>query len=146
MSLPPEARRAKVGGRLACCDTGIVLPVSFLRDLVLLQFLVQVAARCVDYFRGFGNVPPVLAQFCDEVRALGAVLELAERAGLDGFPVAAFRYRRNAGGPKAVRQIRRLDRVAGRHDDQPLDRVPKLADIPLPSMALERVERRLGNP
>ena len=38
------------------------LPVRLLRDLILLELLVQVAARRVDDFGGLRDVPPVLAQ------------------------------------------------------------------------------------
>ena len=64
------------------CPALPALPVRFLRDLILLELLVQVAARRVDHFGGLRNVPAVLAKLRDQVRALGVVLELAERAGL----------------------------------------------------------------
>src|SRR5205085_6193553 len=50
------------------------LPVGFLGDLVLLEFLVQIAARRVDDFGGLRDVPPVLAELRDEIGALGTVL------------------------------------------------------------------------
>src|SRR5690348_5045752 len=49
------------------------LAVSLLRDLVLLEFLVQIAARRVDDLRGFRDVPAVLAQLRDEERAFRVV-------------------------------------------------------------------------
>src|SRR5262249_13841888 len=54
--LPP----AKADDRLSRCDSSIVLAVALLRDLILLQLLVQVAARRVDRLRGLGDVPAVL--------------------------------------------------------------------------------------
>jgi hypothetical protein len=84
-----EARRAESkDDRLAYCDGFILLPVSFLRNLVLFQLLVQVAARRVDHFCGLRNIPPVLAQFAHQVRALGDVLEFPERARLRRLIVA----------------------------------------------------------
>ena len=50
------------------------LPVRLLRDLVLLELLVEVAARRVDDFGGLRDVPAVLAQLGDQVRALGVSL------------------------------------------------------------------------
>src|SRR5207344_1026124 len=66
-------------GRLARCDRpNCRLSVRFLRDLVLFQLLVQVAAGRVDDFGGLRDVPAALAQLGDEERALGVVLELAQ--------------------------------------------------------------------
>src|SRR5205814_7346785 len=92
--------RATAGGRLACCELSILtqwagragkaggprpLPVRFLRDLILLEFLVEVAPWCIDGFGGLGDVPPVLPELGDEVAALGRVLELAQRRRLPGL-------------------------------------------------------------
>ena len=54
--------------------------VGLLRDLILLEFLVQIAARGVDHLGGLRDVPPVLAKLRDEKRALGVVLELPKRS------------------------------------------------------------------
>src|SRR5688572_10266126 len=99
-----------------CTPAG--LAVGVLRDLILLQLLVQIAPRGVDDFRGLRDVPPILAQLGHEVCALGVVLELAERASLRGL-AAAGRLRpgkpaRRRRGADDVRQIGDLDGVAGR--------------------------------
>jgi hypothetical protein len=54
--------------------------VGFLRNLVLLEFLVEIAARRVDHFGGLRDVPAVLAQLADEEGPLGVVLELPQRS------------------------------------------------------------------
>src|SRR5262249_60270524 len=51
------------------------LPVRLLRDLILLQLLVQVAARRADDFGRLRDVPAVLAQRADEDHALLALLQ-----------------------------------------------------------------------
>ena len=58
------------------------LSVGLLRDLILLELLVEVAARRADHFGGLRDVPAVLAQLADQIRALGVVLELAQRPRL----------------------------------------------------------------
>ena len=54
------------------------LPVHFLLDPVLFEFLIEIAARGVDHLGGLGNIPAVLPQLLHQVRALGGVLELAQ--------------------------------------------------------------------
>jgi hypothetical protein len=61
---------------------GIVLAIGLLGDLILLEFLVQIAARRVDGLRGLRDVPAILAQLADEEGAFGVVFELAQRPGL----------------------------------------------------------------
>src|SRR3954470_18954365 len=51
------------------------LAVDFLLDAVLFELLVQVAARRVDHFRRFRDVPVVLAQLLHQIRAFRGVLE-----------------------------------------------------------------------
>ena len=58
------------------------LSVRFLRDPVLFQFLVQIAARGADHFRGLRDVPAVLPELADQEGPLGRLLELAQRAGI----------------------------------------------------------------
>jgi hypothetical protein len=53
------------------------LPIDFLLDAVLFQLLVQVAARGVDDFGGFRDVPAVLPELLDEVGPFRGVLELS---------------------------------------------------------------------
>src|SRR5207245_4877193 len=50
--------------------------VAFLRNLVLLQLLVQIAARRADHFGRLRDVPAVLAQLADEEHPLRVLLEL----------------------------------------------------------------------
>ena len=84
----------------------LALAIHLLRDSVLLQLLVQIAARRADHFRRLRDVPVVLAEFADEERPLGGLLELAQRAGAilslsgrrRGFRFNAARYR--AGRPR----------------------------------------------
>src|SRR5262249_24765684 len=68
------------GGRLARCDGSILSAVGLLRDLILLELLVQIAPRCVDHLRRLRDVPPVLAKLCDQICSLRVVFELAQRA------------------------------------------------------------------
>ena len=56
-------------------------PIILLTDPVLLQLLVQIAARGPDDFRGLRDVPAVLAKLFDEKRPFCRLLELPERAG-----------------------------------------------------------------
>src|SRR5512139_4108977 len=53
--------------------------VGLLPDVVLLELLVQVAARRADDLGGLRDVPAVLAQLLHQVGALGRLLELPER-------------------------------------------------------------------
>jgi hypothetical protein len=68
----------------------------FLRDAVLLELLVEVAAGRADHLGGLRDVPVVLAQLLDEERALGRLLELAQRAGALALGVGARRLRVDA--------------------------------------------------
>ena len=84
-----------------------LLAVGLLRDPILLELLVQIAARRVDQVGRLRDVPAGLAQLLHEERPLGHFLVLAQRAGL---PEA----RSLSGGPRALgvnahqrRQIRR---------------------------------------
>src|SRR5215470_19859685 len=54
------------------------LTVGFLGDLILLEFLIEIAAGRIDDFSGLRDVPAILAQLADEKRTLGVVLELAQ--------------------------------------------------------------------
>ena len=45
-----------------------------------------------------------------------------------------------------VAEIGDVDRVTGRHDEQPFDSVPQLADVALPAGLLHELERRRGEP
>ena len=56
--------------------------VCFLRNPVLLQLLIEVAARRADHFGRLRDVPAVLAQLADQERPFGRLLELAQRAGI----------------------------------------------------------------
>ena len=47
------------------------LPVRLLRDLVLLELLVEIAARRIDHLGGLGDVPAVLAELADQERPFG---------------------------------------------------------------------------
>src|SRR5262249_12392805 len=59
--------------------------VCLLRNLVLLELLVEIAARRVDDLGGLRDIPAVLAQLGNEIRALRAVLELAQGARSRGI-------------------------------------------------------------
>ena|SRR6185369_14657438 len=61
--------------------SAFLLAIDLLRNPVLLQLLVKVAARRADDFGGLRDVPVVLAQLANEERPLGGLLELAQRAG-----------------------------------------------------------------
>ena len=59
------------------------------------------------------------------------------------FIIRRARHRRQrASRPGRLRDV---DRVAWRHDHQPLDRVAQLADVAAPAMALEHRHRRVGH-
>ena len=58
------------------------LTVGFLGDLILLEFLIEIAAGRIDDFSGLRDVPAILAQLADEKRTLGVVLELAQGSRL----------------------------------------------------------------
>src|SRR5713226_7169467 len=70
------------------------LPVRVLADLVLLQLLVQIAARRADHFGRLRDVPAVLAQLADEEHPLRVFLELPQRAHFRRIVVAG-RLRRD---------------------------------------------------
>ena len=55
------------------------LSVLLLRDLVLLQLLIQITSRRIDHFRRFRDVPTIFSQFGHEIGAFGAGLEFLER-------------------------------------------------------------------
>src|SRR4051812_19314837 len=127
--------------------------VGLLADLILLELLVQIAARRADHFRRLRDVPAVLAQLADEEHALGVLLELAQGARLRRVAVTGLfrRGRSAAAGPgtwraDGFRQVSEVDRVAAGHDDHPLDGVAQLADVAAPAVAGQRVERRLRDP
>src|SRR6185503_13503197 len=95
------------------------LPVGFLRDLVLLQLFIEIAARRADHFGGLRDVPAVFAQLADEKRALRPFLELAQRArprlSLVALGARLRRGRRAAargGRTDALGQVGEVDRVA----------------------------------
>src|SRR5436190_2627678 len=119
------------------------LAVRLLRNLILLEFLVEIAPRRVDDFGGFRDVPAVLAEFPDQERALGVVFELAQRPRPRGVRIARrLRRDRRARRSHDVRQIRDVDGVAAGHDDQALHRIAQLADVALPAVPLQRLDRR----
>src|SRR5262249_9291993 len=114
----------KTSDRLTRCDPHYCsLPgsaVSFLRNLILLKLLVQIAAGGVDRFGCLGDVPAVLPELADKKRALGVVLELAQGAdpGLvrrraPGIAVGSRRRRHThrPGHLDGLRQIRGVDDV-----------------------------------
>ena len=70
-------------------------------DRVLLELLVEVAARRADDLGGLRDVPGVLAQLLDEELPLGRLLELAQRARRDTLAAAL------GGGASAMRRRRR---------------------------------------
>src|SRR6266851_2513906 len=59
-------------------STRPVLSVGFLADLVLLELLVEIAARCADHFGGLRDVPRILTKLADQKCSLGVFLELAQ--------------------------------------------------------------------
>src|SRR5689334_9001921 len=130
--------------RLADCSSDIVpLTVSFLPDRVLFELLVEIAPWRPDHLRGLRDVPPVLAQFFDQIRTLGRFLELPQRSRVTTTPTGGTsrscttsRTRRTSrtcrtdGGRShpatlvrsdAFRQIGDINHVAiaAAHDDEP---------------------------
>src|SRR5204863_6594104 len=74
-------------GRMALLPAGpahparpALSPVRVLSNLVLLEFLVKIAARRPDHLGGLRDVPAVFAQLGDQERSLGVLLELPQRA------------------------------------------------------------------
>src|SRR5258708_5960253 len=121
-----------------------ISPIPVLRDGVLLELLVEVAARRTDDFGGLRNVPGVLPELLDEKLALGGLLELAQGPGGE-VTVAGFRCDDRRGlDPDDVAEVVGVDRVARRHDEQALDSVSQLAHVPLPARLLHQLERRRG--
>src|SRR5688572_13452395 len=72
------------------------LPIRLLRDLVLLELLVEIAPRRVDDLGRPGNVPAVFAELGDEEGTFGIVLEFAQGACLRRVPVGSRPGRRRA--------------------------------------------------
>src|SRR5262245_51149285 len=98
-----------------------------LAQSVLLQLLVEVAARSVDRLGGGGDVPVEFPELFHEELALGGVLELLQRVVL---------RRRGAGGghPAAAQpgQVLERDRLPLGHDQQALDRALELPHVAPP--------------
>src|SRR5687768_10044554 len=67
--------------RVRATEVKSALAVHFLFDPVLLELLVEVAARGINDFGRLRNVPAVLAKLLHQIRPFGRVLELPERAG-----------------------------------------------------------------
>src|SRR5215510_14205259 len=87
----------KDGPRTKAQGPRTFLSVDFLLDAVLLELLVQIAARRVDDLGGFRDVPGVLAQLLHEIRALGGVFERTQRRGAGRLRLAAAALRRGHG-------------------------------------------------
>src|SRR5262245_59182029 len=146
------------GDRLALCDLSLwptfarratwhASAVGFLRDRVLLEFFVQVAARRADHLGGLRDVPGVLAELFDQELPLRRFLELAERARghvvVGGGGIGRCRLRLAADD---VAEIVDVDDVARRHDQQALDGVLQFADVSLPARLLHELERGRREP
>ena len=71
-------------------------------------------------------------------RSVPALRRLAVASAASARLAAGCRARR----PHGFRQVGDVDGVAGRHDDQPLDGIAELADVALPPVPPQRVERR----
>src|SRR5688500_6552302 len=100
---------------------------SLALDVVLLDLLVEIRARRIDRFSGLRDVPSVFAQFRENERLLRFVLELLER--VEAHAAGDDVGRRTE---ELSRQIGDVDRIRGHHDDQPLDEIADLADVPAP--------------
>src|SRR5437763_16507706 len=90
--------------------------IQFLRDLILLEFLVQIAARRADHFGGLRDVPAVLAQLANQKHPLGVLLELAQRPGLrvaGGFAGGGLRRGHAASAAHPASVARRRPRRRG---------------------------------
>src|SRR5207237_6227811 len=114
------------------------LSVGLLADLILLEFLVQIAARRADHLGGLRDVPPVLAELADQEHPFGVLFELSQRPRLPSLAVARLLRRGKPAAPgrrprgwrpDGLGQVGDVDGVAGGHDDHPLDRVPQLTDV-----------------
>ena len=55
-------------------------PICLLTDFVLLELLIQVAARCVDDLGRLRDIPPEIAELADEECALTHLLEFTQRS------------------------------------------------------------------
>ena len=110
--------------------------VCLLLDPVLLQLLVEIAARRADDLSGLRDVPVVLAQLADEERALGRFLELSQRAALTFLFTlgAALAF---ASGRTISREIVDVDDLAGVMMISRSTVFLQLADVPFPSCALQ---------
>ena len=61
----------------ACLLRALSSPVALLLDLILLELLVQIAARRIDHLGGLRDVPAVFPEPLHEERPLGDLLELS---------------------------------------------------------------------
>lgn len=112
------------------------LSVGFLVDRVLLELLVEVTAGGADDLGGLRDVPAVLTEFLHEKGALARLLELFERARF-GLRSGLFLSEADV-----VRKIGDVDVIARRHDEDALDGIAKLADVPWPAMLDQALHRR----
>src|SRR3954464_9580154 len=108
--------------------TNRLLPVN----VVLVELLVEIAARRVDRLRRLGDVPVVLLQLVEKEHAFRQVAELAQ--GADRQQGGRELGTGAAGGRDHVLAG---DLVARREDQHALDQVLELADVPLPGQRLE---------
>ncbi len=104
-------------------------------DLVLLELLVEVASGGADNLSGLRDVPTVVAEFLHEKGALARFFELFERTrfGLRGLLFL--------GESDAVRKIGDVNVIARRHDEDALDGITKLADVPSPAVLDQSLHR-----
>src|SRR3990172_2308367 len=109
-------------------------------DTVGLQLGVEVAALDPEPLGGARHVPVLGAELRQDVRFLEGFARLLERALLD-------LVLRKPGllGADRRRQVLGPDHSPGRHDDQALDQVPQLPDVPRPVVGKEVGERLHGD-
>lgn len=111
------------------------LSVRLLANRVLLELFVKVAAGGADDLGGLRDVPAVVAEFLHEKGALARFFEFFERARF------GLRGRLFLGEADVVWKVGDVDVVARRHDEDALDGIAKLADVPGPAVLDQALHR-----
>src|SRR5262249_27462446 len=128
-----EARSAPAG----IAATGSLVVVRFFAPQTQrARLLVEVTALEIERARGRGHLPAVVRERVGQDDALGLLDEDPERRAR---PLKAGGLRRGPAGQAAL-NVALVDRVVGREDDEALDEVAQLANVPR-----ERVRRERGH-
>src|SRR5262245_1607201 len=122
----PRRPRA-AGQRVSGIGPDRVLALSGHGDAVRLELAPEVHAADAERLRRLRDVPGVTAELAQDVRTLERVARLA-----DALEPRLRRHSDCLPRPERRRELLARDDVPGRHDDEPLDHVPELADVARP--------------